>query len=147
MHLEFFDPTESPIDPLQIDGTELLLGVRYPASYRKVLASHHNAYGDADFPVPGTTHGANIGHWLSLAPWDTSSIWSCLSTWQEHKLPRLVVPFGGDGGGNLICFDYRISKEPSIAFWYHELRGEDGLATIAPTFDHFLSLLKAPEEA
>src|SRR5687768_16976668 len=105
MKLDWFDETESPIGARQIDGIESLLGVRFPSAYRDIIASHHNAYGGADFAVPNATHGASLGHWLSLSPWDTESIWLCLSTWPEHHLPREVVPFGAEGGGNLICFD------------------------------------------
>lgn len=147
MKLDWFDQTEHPIDSSRIDGAESLLGVRFPGLYRAVLAQHHNAYGDADFAVPGTEHGASIGHWLSLGPWDTESIWSYLSTWSEHQLPRSVVPFGQDGGGNCICFDYRSSLDPTIVLWYHELSGTDGLTTIAPTFDEFVGLLRAPAGA
>ena len=147
MKIDWFDPTEDPIDSRQIDGAELLLGVRFPASYRAVLANHHNSYGDADFAVPGTDHGANIGHWLSLSPWDTESVWSYLSTWPEHQLPHEIVPFGEDGGGNCICFDYRSGSTPVVVIWYHELSGTDGLVTVAPTFDGFVGLLGAPAEA
>ena len=147
MKLDWFDPTESPIDSRQIDGAESLLGVRFPPSYRAVLANHHSSYGDADFAVPGATLGASIGHWLSLSPWHTESIWSYLSTWPKHQLPHEVVPFGADGGGNCICFDYRSSPQPAVVFWYHELSGANGLVAVAPTFDGFVGLLHAPAEA
>jgi len=147
MKLDTFDQTESPIDAQQIDGAELLLGVRFPPSYRRVLAHHHGSYGDADFAIAGTVHGASIGQWLSISPWHTESIWSFLATWTEHQLPKGIVPFGADGGGNCICFDYRSSKEPSVVFWYHELPGADGLAAVASSFDCFLGLLRPPAEA
>ena len=147
MTIDWFDPTEDPINPQQIDGAELLLGVRFPAAYRAVLADHHDSGGDADFAVPGTLHGASIGHWLSLSPWGTESVWSCLLAWSEHSLPRSIVPFGEDGGGNYVCFDYRNSSEPSVVFWYHGLSGIDGLHTVAATFDDFVGLLRAPAEA
>jgi hypothetical protein len=147
MKLPWFDQTENPIDPRGIDGAELLLGVRFPKAYRDVLANHHDASGDAEFSVPGTKHGAVIGHWLSLGPWDAESVWSFLSAWPEHQLPRSIVPFGQDGGGNCICFDYRSNSEPSVVFWYHELAGTDGLVTIASTFEEFAGLLRTPAEA
>jgi len=147
MKIDWFEPTEDPIDPRQIDGAEAPLGIRFPVSYRSVLADHHNSYGDADFAVPGTAYGASIGHWLSLRPWDQESVWSSLSTWPENQLPQTVIPFGQDGGGNCICFDYRSGADPSVAVWYHELSGTDGLVTVAPTFDNFVGLLRAPAEA
>ncbi|WP_408004415.1 SMI1/KNR4 family protein [Pseudomonas schmalbachii] len=146
MKLEWFDPTDDPIDPCQIDGAESLLGVRFPASYRSVLVIHHNSYGDADIGNPDSTRGACIGHWLSLKPWDSESIWSSLATWSEHQLPHSIIPFGSDGGGNYICFDYRSNSEPTVVFWYHELSGTDGVVPIAQTFDDFVRLLRSPPE-
>ena len=147
MKIDWFEPTEDPIDPSQIDGAEALLGIRFPTSYRTVLANHHNSYGDADFAVPGVNDGASIGHWLSLSPWEHGSVWSSLSTWTEHLLPHAVIPFGQDGAGNCICFDYRLGPDPSVALWYHELSGTEGLVTVAATFDNFVGLLRAPAEA
>ncbi|WP_282273395.1 SMI1/KNR4 family protein [Stenotrophomonas sp. PS02298] len=146
MKLDWFELTENPIESHQIEGAQSLINVRFPASYRAVLANHHDSYGDADFAIHGSLHRASIGHWLSLSPWETDSIWSYVSTWQEHQLPHNVVPFATDGAGNCICFDYRSSPEPAVVMWYHELSGADGLITVAPTFDIFLELLCAPAE-
>ena len=141
--MEGFEPSSSVPTLSQIEGAEAFLGVRFPASYHQVLLEFNGAYGGATFSMLGKEHGGGIGVWLSLLPWDSESIWATLSTWPEHKLPTEVVPFGEDGGGNYVCFDYRHSDVPSVVVWYHELVGEDGIFPVADTFDDFLQLLRA----
>jgi len=108
------------------------------------LSEYCGADGDAEFPVPGSAHPMGIGYWLPLSPWNNQSIWSCLANWGEHELPSRLVPFGEDGGGNLVCFDYRVSDSPSIALWFHELSGDESIWRIAANFDDFLNSLSEP---
>jgi len=145
MHIPGFDPTGSATRE-QIEGAELLLGIRFPSLYHDFIARYGGVYGDADFPVPGTEYPASVGLWLSLSPWERQSLWSILASWSEHELPPKIVPFGLDGGGNLLCFDYRLSPNPKVAFWYHELEGEDGLHLISETFEGFLGTLREPSD-
>lgn len=127
-----------------ITGAAALLGVTFPAAYREVLAEFSGAYGDAEFPMPGSEHPGSIGHWLSIDPWQRNSLWSVVSSWPEHGLPRTVVPVAATGSGNYLCLDYRVMREPSIAFWWHELPDEQGLDKVASSFSEFLVSLREP---
>jgi hypothetical protein len=129
--------------PSQIEGLERMLGVKFPESYCLLIARFDGASGSARFAVATTTHDARIAAWLSVLPWHHHSVWSYLSGWGKRKLPETLVPFGNDGDGNYLCFDYRKSDVPVITMWYHELEGEEGLHTVAPSFDEFLKLLRA----
>lgn len=61
--------------------------------------------------------------------------------------PKKLIPFAPDGGGNYICFDYRICQEnPPVVFWHHEVEENEGIFMIANSFDEFLYNLKSREE-
>lgn len=144
MKVPGFEPHEAGASPEQIAGTERVLGVRFPSKYVELLASFGGSYGDAGFPIPGSSVVGSIGNWLSLSPWESESLWSMLASWGEHELPRSVVPIAADGGGNLVCLDYRVSEVPQIVLWFHELAGENGLMVVASSFTEFLESLLEP---
>ncbi len=141
--MEAFEPSTSVPTSRQIEGAEALLVVRFPDSYRALLLEFNGAYGDAEFPLLDKERGGGIGVWLSLLPWDMESVWSTLSAWGEHGLPHQLIPFGEDGGGDDVCFDYRHSDVPSVVFWHHELGAEEGIFPVAATFEDFLGMLRA----
>lgn len=145
MNVEGFEPSETVPTSGQIEGAEALLGVRFPDSYRALLLEFNGSRGDAVFPLLEKEYGGSIGVWLSLLPWDRESVWSALSTWEEHELPQRLIPFGEDGGGNYVCFDYRHSDVPSVVFWHHELDADEGIFPVAATFEKFLRMLRAYE--
>jgi hypothetical protein len=145
MNVPGFDRAEHGASQREIEGAERLLGVRFPESYSEVLALYAGAYGDAVYEFSGSGAGGSVGCWLSLSPWDTESLWTALSSWTEHGLPRSVVPFAADGGGNYICLDYRNTGAPVVSAWFHELPGENGLTRVAPSFEAFLAILRPHE--
>ena len=63
--------------------------------------------------------------------------------------PRNLVPFGENGGGNFICFDYRYDSttdNPPVVYWIHDAEKEKEICTLAKDFEEFLSILREPEE-
>lgn len=63
--------------------------------------------------------------------------------------PRTLVPFGNDGEGNLICFDYRAdpkNDDPSIVFWRFSVLEERSISFVAKNFEEFLTMLKKPND-
>ena len=65
----------------------------------------------------------------------------------KDKLPRDIVPFARDPFGDMICFDYRISKIPSIVFWRVDKgKSEESIDFICDTFSDLLSSLYRVEE-
>lgn len=142
-----FDLSESPVSPAMLDGAELVLGISFPDTFRTIACQYDGASGSAAFPVPGVQNLSGIGSWLSYRPWLPQSVWFWLSNWSEHELPNTVVPFAEDGGGNLMCLDYRAGPIPSVARWFHELSGADGLFTVAESFEQWLeTVVPDPED-
>lgn len=144
MRVPGFGPCDAGVTTEQIAGAERVLGVRFPSQYSELLRTHAGSYGEAEFSVAGAPSASSIGHWLSLSPWETESLWATLSFWREHQLPHSLVPIASDGGGNLVCLDYRESGEPSVAMWFHELMGEAGLTVVAQSFTQFMENLREP---
>ncbi|CAO1295871.1 unnamed protein product [Diamesa hyperborea] len=72
-------------------------------------------------------------------------MWKNRNNDTELPFPNNIVPFSLDGGGNLICFDYRkniSTNEPEIVVWHHEGAGTEGeLSFVANSFDEFLDML------
>ncbi len=146
-HLPGFDPSDEPIPSGLLDGAEGLLGVRFPAAFRAIAARYDGATGEAAFAMP-TAEKAGFGGfsvWLSLKPWAPESVWSWLGTWQEHGLPTTLVPFGENGGGDLLCLDYRGGAVPAVVLWFHELPGEEGIFRVSDSFEHWLASVR-PED-
>ncbi|NEQ97691.1 MAG: SMI1/KNR4 family protein [Cyanothece sp. SIO2G6] len=122
-----------------IAGAEILLGITYPQAYRNLILEFGGAYGDAEFsldqPSPGFDY-CSISIIHSLNPCSQSSIYALMATWPEHELDAAIIPFGEDGGGNYICFDYRNrSENPAIVFYFHELSGTDSLMKVCESLE------------
>lgn len=63
--------------------------------------------------------------------------------------PKNLVPFGEDGGGNFMCFDYRkktTSSTPTIVHWFHEEMENKSVSFLAKDFEEFVSMLREPED-
>jgi len=143
-----FERSEESVSDNVIDGAETLLGVRFPDAYRAMIREYSGAFGDVEFrvdrPSPGFDY-CSVGLLHSLNPCSRNSIYSVMASWPEHDLSDRIIPFGDDGGGNYVCFDYRQSDVPKIVFYFHELSGEDGIMKVCDTFGEFLDRLQLPE--
>lgn len=63
--------------------------------------------------------------------------------------PEGLVAFAEDGGGNLICFDYREGKDnpnPPVVYWNHEADIGKDVSFIAKDFETFIGMLKSDDE-
>ncbi|MBW3597320.1 MAG: SMI1/KNR4 family protein [Planctomycetes bacterium] len=125
----------------------MLLGVRFPESYRQMIRRFSGSYGDADIRIDRPSGGfdrCSIGLILSLLPHNPDSIYGVMQNWKEHALSPKVVPIGEDGGGNYLCLDFRAGDEPAVAFYFHELYGDDGVMRVCETFDELLNRARLP---
>jgi hypothetical protein len=61
-----------------------------------------------------------------------------------------LIPFGDNGGGDFICFDYRkdrTTNDPPIVIWNHDMGLEHRVVFIANNFEEFVGMLYESEEA
>lgn len=60
-----------------------------------------------------------------------------------------IVAFAETGGGDYICFDYRMNREtlnPPIVFWNHEADSGSDISFIAKDLEEFMKMLKPPSD-
>lgn len=143
-------PPEKPANAAMLRAIEHATNCHFPADFRAMFLTMHGgtpacrsfAYQDPDI---GTV-GAAIGTFLSLDPTSPIYIPRVISTVDAGILPRGVIPFGEDGGGDLMALDFRTSAEaPSVVYVALADADEDGsgrnVYLLAPTFSAFLSML------
>lgn len=139
--------TQEPLADAILEAAELILGVELPATYRALAQRYPGGYPERANDIE-VRHGSSswkscVGVLLSLDPRHSDSVYFHLrGQGSEGGLPAGVVPIADDGGGDLVCLDYRASSdEPSVVYWAHEFGGIEGLVPLADTFGEFLDLL------
>jgi cell wall assembly regulator SMI1 len=141
-----------PVDNQAIDALERTLGVKFPPDFRRVIQRCHggvpverSAFHYED-PSIGTT-GSGIGALMTLYPDDTDGILTTLRLLSiDEQLPDKVIPFADDGGGDMMCLDYREDPDhPKVVYWSHEEEKDKSIIFLADTFTEFLAMLKPPE--
>lgn len=68
---------------------------------------------------------------------------------EKYRFPKWLIPFGDNGGGDDICFDYRKDKtsdNPPIVMWFHDMGFDHRIAFIAKNFEEFINMLYAPKD-
>jgi hypothetical protein len=62
----------------------------------------------------------------------------------KYRFEDGLIPFGDNGGGDLICFDYRKNRDtdnPPIVIWNHDMGLEHRVVFIANSFEEFVDML------
>ena len=143
------DRPPAPLPEDLIRGTELILGVRFPADYRECVRVNHGAYPSPNefvVELDGREWRAGLGPLLTLDPRASNGLFRMLGPLStEHEMPHEIIPIAEDGGGDLVCLDYREDpshSSPRIAYWHHEVSGVDGLTPLAVSFSALLAILR-----
>jgi len=66
-----------------------------------------------------------------------------------NHLPEGVVPFGSNGGGDYICFDYRKDRQeldPEIVYWFRGAPEGKSISFVAKSFDAFIEMLHGDDD-
>jgi cell wall assembly regulator SMI1 len=62
----------------------------------------------------------------------------------KYRFEDGLIPFGDNGGGDKICFDYRCNRNtdnPPIVIWNHDMGLEHRVVFIANNFEEFINML------
>lgn len=135
-----------PLTERMIHGAELLLGVTFPADYREYLRLYHGASPlQSEYAVQrkSDTFGGYFASLLTIDPRKEENLIAFSAC-----LPDGVIPFADDGGGDLLCFDYRGDperKKPKVVYFSHEI-GADDLFFVADSFSQLINSLRIPED-
>lgn len=129
----------APATDEQVRAAERALRVRFPADFLAVAQPHPGAAPvPATFDLPDGSSSA-VAHLLHFAdePFFTNIVARRFPV--EGVIPKGVIPFAEDVGGDLICFDHRTDYDaPPIAFW----SVDTGRIRLAGTFTEFVALLR-----
>jgi hypothetical protein len=142
-----------PASEEMIATVERVLGVRFPEDFRSIIPTAHGGspapvsrfrYADPDLGHVGTSLGA-------VMSFDAASSDYILKRHAilagEGIIPALVVPFGEDGGGDFMAFDFRgHAADPPVVYVSHESATEanegENVYPLAPSFTAFLEMLE-----
>lgn len=146
--LNWFEPGE-PLAANEIAATEELLGVKFPADYAALVGSHSGASSPREcefiYVDRGKRQIGSLGVLLALKPDQPDRLVDAIRNLGD-QIPVGVIPIIETGWGDFVCLDYRESKEPTIAYFSHELSGEDSIIFIANSVSEFLDSLYVPED-
>lgn len=138
-----------PLTNQEISQVEENLDIKFPKDYLEIVMNNDGGYPSPnDFLLNNRLEMFN--NLISFKISDSSNILETMEAVSD-RLIEGIIPFGDDPGGNLICFDYRSSDNPTVVFWDHEIAGsgelEKAISFICDNFTDFLDMLyEAPEE-
>jgi hypothetical protein len=135
------------IDVAIVRHAQERLGIEFPSEYVEIVLRcdggtprpNKFVYNDPDIgPVI-----SGLAALLSLDEARVDNIFETLTNLSD-ELPRRVIPFGEDGGGDYTCFDFRTAEglNPSIVYWSHEREAETALIRLSDSFSSFLNMLQ-----
>jgi cell wall assembly regulator SMI1 len=149
MHCEdlAWENCRAELSDKRIGAVEAVLGVRLPEDYTKCIKKHH---GGTPKPSRFTFRDQKLGEMESclgmLLSLDENDSENLVDTWRDlaSQLPRTIVPFADDGGGDFICFDYRNLHQktaPVVVYWHHERTQPESLTGLCDSFSDFIKML------
>lgn len=139
---DFLISNPPPVSDKQVREVEQAIGWRLPEDYLTVVRVNQGR-----FPKPNAFDladgdGSAINYLLAFEGGISTSILARMAMMEDALPPdivRYIVPFANDGGGNVLCFDYRTDPEnPAVVFWDHE---GGPMQTIASSFTDLIDKL------
>ncbi|BFM18645.1 hypothetical protein R50073_48280 [Maricurvus nonylphenolicus] len=136
------------IDPLFIDEFERDFEIKFPSTYRDLIARHNELIPEFSFFdfMSLTDNSVSSRDITFFGFGELSSESGKIENNQDHDVygHKEVVCFGCSANGDYICFDYRSCPEsdnPPVVLMFHDYQGEDGKLLVCPVADDFESFL------
>lgn len=140
------DVPEAILHETALSWVEHRVGSPLPEAYVYAALHYHGAVPDkCQFVVPsGRPYGSLLG--VLLDPREDAVEDSIGEEWSGmgELASEALVPFACDGGGDLICLDYRIGSPPRVVYFEHET---GDLIDLAPSFEEFVGSLYAGSDS
>jgi hypothetical protein len=137
----------APLPERVLAGAELILGIALPSSYRELVQAYPGGAPETGEKAEDRPGGwlSSVGLLMSVDPRHPENVFAALEHLAvDDQLPPGLIPIIADGGGDLICLDFRSQAgEPSVVYWAHELSGKEAVVAVAQTFAGFLGVLEA----
>ena len=139
------DCSNLPISRTDITKIEQSIHARLPKLYVSLMSIHDGGWVVKDCfsyfdRYKNRCEKGNIGIMYSLIKGEESVLQDFVEP--PEFFPEGLVSFADDGGGNLVCFDYRENKsDPPVVFWVcGDSIGED-THFLAKNFEGFVDML------
>jgi len=134
-----------------IATVEKQLGIHYPADFRVLAPTIHDSRPSLVtffYNHRGLGRvGSSFSYVLSFNPTSSAYVPRKMANLESGLIPAGVVPFGIDGGGDLMAFDFRQDADNPpvvyVAISDAEEEGERHIYPLAPSFSAFLDMLVA----
>lgn len=137
----------------RLELIEKKIDISFPKVFIDLIQNYDGGVPDKDifsyFDIRESKFCMNcIGSFLCI---NSNQYGDLLSTYLDPPefFPEGLVAFAEDGGGNLICFDYREGKDnqnPPIVYWNHEADIGQDVSFVAKDFETFIGMLKSDDE-
>jgi hypothetical protein len=149
---------EGKISDSFLEKLEIAHDIRLPRTYSTFITKHNGARLKADvfdYDDPNSGNGKNADGIAFINVTKIEEIISDLVglNFQDPDWPNLfengLIPFGDNGGGDMICFDYREDRStnnPPIVIWNHDMGLKHRVVFVANNFEYFINMLHEPED-
>lgn len=130
----------------QIEEVEEKLKIKFPTAFKEFIKDHNGCSPIDKKVFLFQNSRESINNLLSIGdPTRPIDLLNTIDNVKDRLVDKLI-PFATDAGGNLFCFDYRMSsQEPVIVFWDHEIAYEDKESSICYVCDSFTELMNKLE--
>ena len=142
----------------EIQRIETIKNIVLPTLYKDFISIHNEAslhrdvfdYNDPNRGGSQNSDGISFENVeeilenIDLLQYGEESDWDI-----KYRFEDGLIPFGENGGGDMICFDYRKNKDtdnPPIVIWNHDMGLENRVVFIADNFEEFVNILHEPED-
>ena len=144
-----WDDYHKAVDDEVIGYVEDQLNIRLPPDYIKCVKKNHGGHPvNLSFKYEHPYIGVVTSSLAELISFDLHSKYNILKIYKmlSDQIPEGIIPFGDDGGGDYMCFDYRSVNSgerpaPSVVYWSHEVEPEKSIIFLANNFTGFLELM------
>jgi hypothetical protein len=115
-----FQHSKKALTVADLNEVERALGIKLPEDLRRLyLQTNGGRPIDSYFVIKGTEYIFN--DFFPIKYGKGSTLEECYQSLAEDRIiPRHLVPFANDPGGNLYCFSTASEKFGSVWFWDHE---------------------------
>jgi hypothetical protein len=139
--------SDSPIDAYKVHEAGQTLGVVLPEDFVYYAQLYHGGRPKFNrFDYTGV-NGIAISSLEKLLSFNADEEWGFIKQNQNppEEFPQNMIIIGEDGGGGLICFDYRSHPtNPPVVFWSNDTPSADTAIHLANSFTEFLGKLHPP---
>lgn len=148
--ISWFEPG-APVGDAVVEVIEQQLGVHLPPDFLECAKRYHGTGPEVEcaFTYQDPDRGSVESCLGALLSFDLEEEYNILTirSLLADQIPPGVIPFGEDGGGDFICFDFRASAaQPPVVYFAHEKPSGQRLIPLAADFASFLEMLYQPED-